>query len=261
MLLKILRVDTHSRGPATAVEAVRCTDMRTDGVRQVVRTCPALQSFDDSPYVVLRRSLHHFTLHIGDNEDKVSTHRLKPCTDTTVPPAQPRTMSAFEIFPRRVSQLPPGYILPTTRKGTTSETAFPWPVAKGFCTPRRRSSLPSARMRPPSTKQTRPLDLQPRDLGEPCGGYETPSGLQVCYAAFLSNCAHPHASHIHDWRLHTWYIHTVFMFSTKNEQNKFPFLINSILQVMHQNFQSRNLHNVNHIKKLAEKVGSAVGNI
>ncbi len=44
----------------------------------------------DGPYAILCRSLHHFTLRTGDKEDKVYTLRLKPCTDPTVPPAQPR---------------------------------------------------------------------------------------------------------------------------------------------------------------------------
>jgi hypothetical protein len=54
------------------------------------------------------RSLHHFMLRIGDREDKVSTHRLKPCTDPTAPPAQPRLRGhppaavRFQDFP------PPG---------------------------------------------------------------------------------------------------------------------------------------------------------
>jgi hypothetical protein len=46
-----------------------------------------LQPLYDGPYAVLRLSLHHFTLQIGDKEDKVSTLRLKPFTDPTAPPA------------------------------------------------------------------------------------------------------------------------------------------------------------------------------
>ena len=61
-----------------------------------------------APYAVLCRSLHHFILRIGDREDKVSTQRLKPSTDPTAPPAQPRvrdrqpTDVRFRDFP------PPG---------------------------------------------------------------------------------------------------------------------------------------------------------
>jgi hypothetical protein len=40
---------------------------------------PPLQPLYDGPYTVLRRSLHHFMLRIGDKEDKVSTLRLEPC--------------------------------------------------------------------------------------------------------------------------------------------------------------------------------------
>ncbi len=41
-------------------------------VRQDGHILP-LQSLYDGPYAVLRRSVHHFTLRIGDKEDKVST--------------------------------------------------------------------------------------------------------------------------------------------------------------------------------------------
>jgi hypothetical protein len=51
---------------------------------------PPLQLLYDGPYTVILRSLHHFTLRIGDKEDKLSTLRLKPCTDPTASPAQPR---------------------------------------------------------------------------------------------------------------------------------------------------------------------------
>ena len=51
---------------------------------------PPLQPLYDGPYTVIRRSLHHFTLRIGDRVDKVSTLRLKPCTDPAAPPALPR---------------------------------------------------------------------------------------------------------------------------------------------------------------------------
>ncbi len=69
---------------------------------------PPLQPLYNGPYAVIRRSLHHFTLRISDKEDKVSTLRLKPCTDPTAPPAQPRVRGqppaavTFRDFP------PPG---------------------------------------------------------------------------------------------------------------------------------------------------------
>ncbi len=44
----------------------------------------------DGPYAVIRRTLHHFTLRIGNKVDMVSTLRLKPCTDPAVQPALPR---------------------------------------------------------------------------------------------------------------------------------------------------------------------------
>jgi hypothetical protein len=66
-----------------------------------------LQLLYDGPYAIIRRSLHHFTLLIGDKEDKVSTLRLKPCTNPTAPPAQPRVWGrppaavCFRDFPPR----------------------------------------------------------------------------------------------------------------------------------------------------------------
>jgi hypothetical protein len=68
---------------------------------------PPLQPLYNGPYAVIRRSLH-FTLRIGDKEDKVSTLRLKPCTDPTAPPALARVQGhrpagiSFRDF------LPPG---------------------------------------------------------------------------------------------------------------------------------------------------------
>jgi hypothetical protein len=108
------------------------------------------------------------TLRIGNKEDKVSTHRLKPCTDPAVPPAKPRTRGRRRSARcRPLSGFsrawhfgdPQGTFCPATCKGTAPGTVFPWPAARGFCTPSRRSR--SARTRPPSTKQTRPLDLRP----------------------------------------------------------------------------------------------------
>ncbi len=77
--------------------------MRRDG------HVPLLQPLYDGPYVI-HRSLHHFTLRIGDKEEKVSTLRLKPCTDPTALPAQPRVWghrpppSASRIFPHSSQQ-------------------------------------------------------------------------------------------------------------------------------------------------------------
>ena len=66
---------------------------------------PPLQPLYDGPYTVIRPSLHHFTLRIGDKEDKVSTLRLKPCTDPTALPrvrGRPPAAIRFQDFP------PPG---------------------------------------------------------------------------------------------------------------------------------------------------------
>ncbi len=72
------------------------------------RHVPPLQPLYDGPYTVLRRSLHHFTLRIGDKEDKVSTLRLKPCTDPTAPPAQPRVRGRLPAAVRFRDFPPPG---------------------------------------------------------------------------------------------------------------------------------------------------------
>jgi hypothetical protein len=69
---------------------------------------PPLQPLYDGPYTVIRRSLHHFMLRIGDKEDKVSTLRLKPCTDPTAPPALPRVRGRRPAAIRFQDFLPPG---------------------------------------------------------------------------------------------------------------------------------------------------------
>jgi hypothetical protein len=115
------------------------------------------------PYTALCRSLHHFTLRIGDKEDKVSTLQLKPCTKPTAPPVQPRVRgrplsSASGIFPRQGQRQPAGYISP---HNSQHGTVLPWPAARGFCTPCR--VLDHAAARPARNRR-------PRGLGEPCGG-------------------------------------------------------------------------------------------
>ena len=59
---------------------------------------PPLSQLYDGPYKVLRRSLHHFQLQVGQRVEEVSTHRLKVCrapTDTPVadPPRRGRPPS------------------------------------------------------------------------------------------------------------------------------------------------------------------------
>ncbi len=62
----------------------------------------------DGPYAVIRRSLHHFTLRIGDKVDKVSTLRLKPCTDPAAQPALPRVRGRPPAAVRFRDFPPPG---------------------------------------------------------------------------------------------------------------------------------------------------------
>ncbi len=101
---------------------------------------PPLQPLYDENYAIRRRSLHHFTLRIGDKEDRVSTLQLKPCSDPTAPPAQPRTRACPPTTVRIRDFRPQGTLCPATRKGTSLGTIFPWPAARGFCMPHRRSS-------------------------------------------------------------------------------------------------------------------------
>jgi hypothetical protein len=105
----------------------------------------ALQPLYNDPYTILQHSLHHVTLQIGDKTDKVSTVRLKPCSDPTVPPAQPRARGRppvvrFRDFPlsgvtaaHRVH-----FGLPCAEE--LAGTVSPWAAARGFCTPLCRST-------------------------------------------------------------------------------------------------------------------------
>ena len=131
---------------------------------------PLLQPLYDDTCAVICPSLHHFTLRIGDKEEKVSTLRLKPCSDPTAPPAQPRVRGRRPLrrfSPARGRGGAPGTFCPTTASRTAPGTVFPWHAARGFCTPRRRSRphRRSARPQPPSAVQIRPLGLRPRGLG------------------------------------------------------------------------------------------------
>jgi hypothetical protein len=88
----------------TAAAAVRQPRPRTDG------HVPPLQPLYEGPYTVICRSLHHFTLRIGDKEDKVSTLRLKPCTDPTALPALPRVRGRPPAAVRFLDFPPPGAV-------------------------------------------------------------------------------------------------------------------------------------------------------
>ena len=103
--------------------------MRRDG------HVPPLQPLYDGPYAVICRSLHHFTLHIGDKVDKVSTLRLKLCTDPTTSPALPRVRGRrppavrFQDFsPRR----PAGYTWPLSYQPNRAGNRFPLARRQGF---------------------------------------------------------------------------------------------------------------------------------
>ncbi len=75
------------------------------------RQVPPLQPLYDGPYTVIRRSLHFFTLRISDKVgkvDKVSTLRLKPCTDPTALPVLPRVRGRPPAAVRFRDFPPPG---------------------------------------------------------------------------------------------------------------------------------------------------------
>jgi hypothetical protein len=97
-----------------------------------------IQLLYDGPYAVIRRSLHHFTLRIGNKEDKVSTLRLKPCTDPTAPHALSRVWGCppaairFRDFPRGG---PPGTLRPTATSRTAPGTVSPSPPPGVFARP------------------------------------------------------------------------------------------------------------------------------
>jgi hypothetical protein len=102
--------------------------------------------------------------------DNVSTLRLKPCSDPTVPPAQPRARGlppivCFRDFPHQAGGVKGTFhhkgTAPGTAPGTALGTVAPWSVARGFCMPRHRSSANSspARSQLPGSEYTRPLDL------------------------------------------------------------------------------------------------------
>ncbi len=119
------------------------------------RHVPPLQPLYDGPYTVLRRSLHHFTLHIGNREDKVSTLRLKPCTDPTAPPAQPSVRGRppaaavrFRDFPRQGPRRPAGYISPHNSQQNRAGNRFPLAAPPPFSTP--------PPLGPPATAALRP---------------------------------------------------------------------------------------------------------
>jgi transposase InsO family protein len=123
---------------------------------------PPLQLLYDGPYTVIRRSLHRFTLRIGDKEDKVSTLRLKPSTDPTAPPALPRVWGRppaavhFRDFPPPGA--PPGTLRPTAPAEPLRELFFPGTPPGGLHPPPPFLTPPPLDL--PATAERRPdLDL------------------------------------------------------------------------------------------------------
>ncbi len=139
---------------------------------------PPLQPLYDGPYAVLRSSLHHFMLRIGQGKGQglhpptQTLHRPYSATRAAQgqgPTARRHPLPGFS--PARGCGGPPGTLRPTAANRTGPGTVFPWPAARGFCTPRRRSRPtppPACNRREPSR-----LDLKASVLeawGEPCEG-------------------------------------------------------------------------------------------
>ncbi len=199
MLPNILQLDTtppptRQPPPQLPNDLARAPTMfvRWDG--QV----PPLQPLYDGPYTVICCSLHFFTLRIGDKVDKVdkvSTLRLKPCTDPTAPPGLPRVRGrppaavCFWDFPppgaaaaRRVHFPPQQPAKP--RRELFSPGTPPGVFARPAAVLDTAAARPARYRRAPSR-----LDLQASDLeawGEPCRGSlrDDLRGLRICYAAF-----------------------------------------------------------------------------
>jgi hypothetical protein len=77
----------HAQPPRdlpTDLAAARLVFVRRDG------HVPPLTPLYEGPYSVVRRSLHHFTVKMGDREEVISKSRLKTCNDETATPAEPR---------------------------------------------------------------------------------------------------------------------------------------------------------------------------
>ena len=77
----------HAQPPRdlpTDLAAARLVFVRRDG------HVPLLTPLYEGPYSVVRRSLHHFTVKMGDREEVISKSRLKTCNDETATPAEPR---------------------------------------------------------------------------------------------------------------------------------------------------------------------------
>jgi hypothetical protein len=84
------------------------------------------------PCAILRRSLHHFTLRIGDKEDKVSTlwgsnpalNSLRRLRSQGSEAARPPP-STSAIFPRQGLQLLAGYTSPRSSQQNCARNHFP----------------------------------------------------------------------------------------------------------------------------------------
>jgi hypothetical protein len=94
-------------------------------------TARARRPLPKPPDALARATTDHFTLRICDKEDKVSIYLLKPCTDPTTPPAQPRTRgctpAAFQFwdFPPPGDKVPAGYNSPCCTQANRAGNCFP----------------------------------------------------------------------------------------------------------------------------------------
>jgi hypothetical protein len=140
-----------------------------------------------------------------NKEDKVSTLRLKPCTDPTAPPAKPRVRGRPPVATIHFRDFPPLGATAARRvhfplQQPTEPRWELFPLSSRRSRPRSRSARPQ----PLSADQIRPLGLRPRGLGEPCGGYETTfegngslRDIPIIYRAHAIS-AHAHGTHTHE---------------------------------------------------------------
>ncbi len=104
MLPNILPLETTPPLPQLPDDLARAPTVLVRWDRHI----PPLQPMYDGPYTFICCSLHHFTLRIGNKKDKVSTLGLKPCTNPTESPAQPRVRGRPPATVRFRDFPPPG---------------------------------------------------------------------------------------------------------------------------------------------------------
>ncbi len=117
----------------------------------------------------------------------MSTHWLKPCSNPTALPAQPRARDRPPAIRFRDFPLP-----------GIAQDPFPLASRQGVCMPHRfsKSSSCSASTQPPSAEQTRPLDPSLEVWWCSVEATRRPTRATDCYAASLPYSAHAWSVHV-----------------------------------------------------------------